>query len=87
MTEQLKDEHLALVSGLVTPEIAMASTSVESLLAAESIRGSDGSLIEGRLNIPEYQRPYRWQIKHLQRLLNDLTEYFSPPADTTLPPA
>ncbi|CAI8882762.1 DUF262 domain-containing protein [Pseudomonas jessenii] len=85
MTEQLKDEHLTLVSGLVTPEIAVASTSVAALLAAESIRGSDGSLIEGRLNIPEYQRPYRWQTKHLQRLLNDLTEYFSPPADATLP--
>nr|WP_246881759.1 MULTISPECIES: DUF262 domain-containing protein [unclassified Pseudomonas] len=30
------------------------------------------------MNIPEYQRPYRWQTKHLKRLLCDLAEHFSP---------
>lgn len=85
MTERLKDEFLTLVSGLVTPDIVVASTSVAELLGGESIVGSDGGSIEGRLNIPEYQRPYRWQIKHLQRLLKDLTEYFAPPAGSTPP--
>lgn len=85
MTERLKDEYWAMVSGLVTPDIVVASTSVAALLGGESIEGSDGGAIEGRLNIPEYQRPYRWQIKHLQRLLKDLTEYFSPPAGSTPP--
>ncbi|MBX9913634.1 MAG: DUF262 domain-containing protein [Pseudomonadaceae bacterium] len=77
MTQPLKDEVQTLLSGLVTPDIVVASTSVAALLSGESIRGSDDRHIEGRLTIPEYQRPYRWQIKHLQRLLNDLTEYYS----------
>ena len=85
MTERLKDEFLALVCGLVTPDIVVASTSVAELLGGESIVGSDGGSIEGRLNIPEYQRPYRWQKKHLQRLLKDLTEYFAPPLGATVP--
>lgn len=85
MTERLKDEFLALVCGLVTPDIVVASTSVAELLGGESIVGSDGGSIEGLLNIPEYQRPYRWQKKHLQRLLKDLTEYFAPPPGATVP--
>ncbi len=85
MTQPLKDEVQTLLSGLVTSDIVVASTSVAALLGGESIRGSDDRHIEGRLTIPEYQRPYRWQIKHLQRLLNDLTEYFSLPAGATPP--
>lgn len=85
MTQPLKDEVQALQSGLATPDIVVASTSVAALLGGQTLRGSDDRHIEGRLTIPEYQRPYRWQIKHLQRLLNDLTEYFSPPAGATPP--
>ena len=73
MTQPLMDGVQALLSSLVTSDIVVASTSVAALLNGESIRGSDDGLIEGRLTVPEYQRPYRWQIKHLQRLLNDLT--------------
>lgn len=85
MPQALKDELQTLLSGLVTPDIVVASISVAALLGGELIRGSDDHYIVGRLTIPEYQRPYRWQIKHLQRLLTDLTEYFSPPADATPP--
>jgi len=85
MTQPLKDEVQMLLSGLVTPDIVVASTSVAALLGGESIRGSDDRHIKGRLTIPEYQRPYRWQIKHLQRLLNDLTEYFSPSVGASPP--
>lgn len=84
MTQPLKNEVQTL-SGLVTPDIVVASTSVATLLGGESILGSDGSPISGRLTIPEYQRPYRWQVKHLQRLLLDLTEYFSL-SDDAIPP-
>lgn len=31
----------------------------------------------GTLNIPEYQRPYRWGSVQLERLLNDLVRHFS----------
>ncbi|MFG0525015.1 DUF262 domain-containing protein [Pseudomonas sp. zjy_9] len=84
MTQSLKSEVKTL-SGLVTPDIVVASTSVATLLGGELILGSDGSPISGRLTIPEYQRPYRWQVKHLQRLLLDLTEYFSL-SDDAIPP-
>lgn len=33
------------------------------------------SEIKGRLTIPEYQRPYVWTEKQINRLLNDLHEY------------
>ena len=63
----------------------VASTSIATLLGGELISGSDRSSISGRLSIPEYQRPYRWQVKHLQRLLLDLTEYFPRSNDATPP--
>lgn len=31
--------------------------------------------LEGQLTIPEYQRPYVWKEKQINRLLNDLIEY------------
>lgn len=80
MTQSLTHQG-QMPSGLVTPDIVVASVDVATLLGAKPILGSDGSPIRGRLIIPEYQRPYRWQVKHLQRLLRDLSEYFSPSAD------
>jgi len=74
MTQPFKDVVKTLQGNL---DIVVASTSVASLLTGEPILGSDGRNIEGRLTIPEYQRPYRWEIKNLERLLNDLKEYFS----------
>lgn len=84
MTQSLNSEVQTL-SCLVTPDIVVASTSAAALLGGESILGSDGCPISGRLTIPEYQRSYRWGIKHLQRLLSDLTEYFAPPDDARSP--
>ena len=84
MTQYLKTEVQPL-SDLVSSEIVVASTSIATLLGGELISGSDRSSISGRLSIPEYQRPYRWQVKHLQRLLLDLTEYFPRSNDATPP--
>jgi len=33
------------------------------------------SIIRGQLSIPEYQRPYIWKEKHINRLLEDFREY------------
>jgi len=33
-------------------------------------------LKEGNLRIPSYQRPYKWTIKHVQQLLDDLLTHF-----------
>lgn len=40
------------------------------------IIASDNSEISGKLTIPEYQRPYRWQQKQVGQLLNDYEQYF-----------
>lgn len=47
MTQPIKDEVQMLLSGLVTPDIVVASTSVAALLGSQSIRGSDDRHIEG----------------------------------------
>ena len=40
-----------------------------------SISSDDGNkIIKGELVIPEYQRPYRWQIEQIKRLLDDISE-------------
>ncbi|GJN55057.1 hypothetical protein CF344_17775 [Pseudomonas aeruginosa] len=85
MNEWLKDEYKPAASSPSSPDIVVASTSLAALLGGEPILGSNDQLISGRLNIPEYQRPYRWQTKHLKRLLDDLTEFFSPAANVALP--
>lgn len=33
-------------------------------------------VLEKKLRLPEYQRPYKWQIRHVQQLLNDLLQHF-----------
>ncbi|MDO4430483.1 MAG: DUF262 domain-containing protein [Lonepinella koalarum] len=33
-------------------------------------------LVEQRLSIPDYQRPYKWTVKHITQLLNDLYFHF-----------
>lgn len=85
MNEYLRDDCRPAVSSPAASDIVVASTSLAVLLGAESILGSNGHLISGRLNIPEYQRPYRWQTRHLKRLLDDLSEFFSPAADVVVP--
>ena len=56
--------------------IVVASCSLSELLAGTAITASDGSQIQGRLKLPEYQRPYRWSEKELNRLVEDLSDYF-----------
>ena len=33
-------------------------------------------VLELNLRIPDYQRPYKWTIKHVQQLLDDLLTHF-----------
>lgn len=33
-------------------------------------------ILTKELHLPDYQRPYKWQIKHTQQLLNDLLQHF-----------
>lgn len=34
-------------------------------------------ILQKSLSIPHYQRPYKWQIKHIQQLVNDLLLHFN----------
>ena len=59
-----------------TGTIVVASCSLGELLAGSELTASDNSLITGKLHLPEYQRPYRWGVQEVNRLLNDLTDFF-----------
>jgi hypothetical protein len=56
-------------------DIAVASISAAQLFSEQSINADNGSLIQGQLNLPEYQRPYRWSFDDIKSLLNDISTY------------
>lgn len=51
-------------------------TSIGDLLINNKIsRKEDGNLIDGiKLNIPEYQRPYKWSAKNASQLMDDILQ-------------
>ncbi len=57
-------------------EVQVISCTFQDLLNAH-LNGTaiPNSEIKGKLTIPEYQRPYVWTEKQINRLLNDLQEY------------
>jgi len=56
--------------------LKVASCSVERFFSGKVIESSEGD-IYGKLTIPEYQRPYTWKAKELNKLLTDLLDYFN----------
>ncbi|PMO64130.1 hypothetical protein BCT04_14560 [Vibrio breoganii] len=36
-------------------------------------------LLEQKLTIPEYQRPYKWQVKHVNQLVDDIFNHRTKP--------
>ena len=57
----------------------MATCSATDLLRSDGVeltQGDKNTALRGRLNIPEYQRPYRWQAKEIRRLIADIGEHF-----------
>lgn len=57
-------------------DVQVISCTFQNLLDAH-LNGTaiPNSEIKGTLTIPEYQRPYVWKEKQINRLLNDLNEY------------
>ncbi|MBM7070664.1 DUF262 domain-containing protein [Shewanella sp. 202IG2-18] len=55
--------------------VSVASCTLAQLFQNDNIIDSDGIPISGKLTIPEYQRPYRWTEKQIQRLLSDYQDY------------
>jgi len=54
--------------------IKVASCTIEDLFS-EKIKTTEGVEICGTLDIPEYQRPYVWSEKEIEKLLLDIKEY------------
>ena len=52
-------------------EIKVASCTIEELFSEEI----EGTEIKGTLEIPEYQRPYVWTEKEINKLLSDIKEH------------
>lgn len=54
--------------------VRLAITTIKDLLIDERLsRGEDGNPVEGvHLAIPDYQRPYKWTVKNVIQLLDDI---------------
>ncbi|MFA6071749.1 MAG: DUF262 domain-containing protein [Janthinobacterium sp.] len=59
-----------------TSGIVVASCSIGDLFSGKPIQASDNTFIKGKLDLPEYQRPYRWREAQVSRLVGDLLSYF-----------
>ncbi len=57
-------------------DIAVASLSAAQLFSEQHIIATaNESVIKGQLNLPEYQRPYRWSFDDVSALLSDISVY------------
>src|SRR5690554_15884 len=54
--------------------LRVASCTLQELFSG-NLAVTGGGTIRGTLTIPEYQRPYVWKEKQLNRLLRDLLDY------------
>lgn len=77
MNQAVNERQLAHSMPMAVEGIAVASTTLANVFKAAKIPSSDGNFIFGRLQLPEYQRPYRWGEEQLGRLLDDLRAFFS----------
>lgn len=55
--------------------IKVAVCNVAQLLGGENIQVQDQADIQGKLTIPEYQRPYIWDVEQLDQLIIDIQEH------------
>ena len=55
--------------------IKVAVCNVAHLLSGKRIKTEDQGYINGQLSIPEYQRPYVWGEKQINKLINDLKDH------------
>lgn len=55
--------------------IKVAVCNVAQLLRGGNIQVQDQADIQGKLKIPEYQRPYIWNAEQLDQLITDIEEH------------
>ena len=60
-------------------DIAVTSVTAAQLFSGDVIDGDKESQngFKARLNLPEYQRPYKWSPSDVEALLDDLKDYFT----------
>lgn len=58
-------------------EVLVHSCTLQALLNSKQapLQLENGRTISGDIVIPEYQRPYKWNEKNIDKLLNDFVEY------------
>ena len=61
-------------------EPAVASVSLLQLFSGQGMHDAQGQPIQGRLSLPEYQRPYRWSSSQIAQLAEDLDSHQRQPA-------
>ena len=60
------------ISAQAQSALLVASCTIADLFSGDGIETQNqGSMIEGQLTIPEYQRAYQWGEKEISRLLDD----------------
>lgn len=64
------------IKQIATANIVVASCSLADLFSGGAVQASDDSWVNGKLHLPEYQRPYRWTERELGRLVEDLQQFF-----------
>jgi len=75
-------QKLSNHNGQNNSDIIVASVSAEQLFAAQGVTTANNEVITGQLNLPEYQRPYRWLTDDVKALLNDISAYFENSVNT-----
>ena len=55
--------------------IKVAVCNVAQLLSGKRIKTENQRYIQGQLSIPEYQRPYVWGEKQIDKLIEDLKDH------------
>ncbi len=66
---------LIRMTTLSTLPLAVASVSLHQLLSGQEISDTLGRPLRGRLRLPEYQRPYRWNSEQVAQLADDLARH------------
>lgn len=55
--------------------IKVAVCNLAQLLSGKRIKTESQKYIQGQLSIPEYQRPYVWGEKQIDKLIDDLKDH------------
>ena len=70
------ESYPARAAKKVTEDIEVVSCTISDLFYSD-IKTVPNSSVSGNITIPEYQRPYLWGSKEVEKLLDDLEDHFT----------